>query len=230
VHEFADGVEGPTPDSTLCDEAEPPLPLVEPGRVGGSEVEMVARAAGQPRPDGRVLVGAVVVEHEVHVEADGPIGVDVTQEGEELLVAMPASTLRQNLSTARLERCEQRGGAVARLVVGAPFDIAQSHRQQGLRPFDRRDQPGQPGAGAGGRGGGAGDLTSAWISRDTGDAPPRTRPRRRRVGGGCPGPVQPSGSAFRSGLDGAFRPAEGGRPCCVPWECWPGPRFSASWA
>lgn len=49
---------------------------------------MIARVPDEPRPDLGVLVRGVVVENEMHVEARGHVGVDVSDEGGELLMPM----------------------------------------------------------------------------------------------------------------------------------------------
>ncbi len=61
--ELGDGREGAAADGLLRDEVEPDLDLVEPGGVGGSEVEMVAGSVGEPALDAGVLVGAVVADN-----------------------------------------------------------------------------------------------------------------------------------------------------------------------
>ena len=84
--QLGNGLEGAAPDGPLGDDAEPALDLVELGGVGRRVVDVVARPAVQPRLHLGVLVGGVVVHHQVHVEAFGDAAVDVAQEGEELLV------------------------------------------------------------------------------------------------------------------------------------------------
>ena len=51
-------------DLTLSEQAEPPLDLIQPGRVRGDEVDMEARTSSQPVLDGRGLVRGDVVEDE----------------------------------------------------------------------------------------------------------------------------------------------------------------------
>ena len=75
--EVGGGLEGTTTDGALGDECEEPFDLVEPGRVGGREVNVPTRAAGEPSSDFGMLVGGVVVDDEMDVELDRHIGVDV---------------------------------------------------------------------------------------------------------------------------------------------------------
>ena len=58
-----------------------------------------------------MLVGGVVVDDEMDVEVRGYAGVDMPQEGEELLV--PALALRQHLAGGDIQGGEQGRGAVA---------------------------------------------------------------------------------------------------------------------
>ena len=65
--ELGDGGEGAAADGLLRDDMEPDFDLVEPGRVGRGEVEMVAGSGGEPAFNAGVLVGAVVVDNAVDV-------------------------------------------------------------------------------------------------------------------------------------------------------------------
>ena len=47
---------------------EPPLDQVDPGRAGGSKVPMVARMAHQPALNQGRLVGAIVIQNQVHIQ------------------------------------------------------------------------------------------------------------------------------------------------------------------
>jgi hypothetical protein len=80
-------------DGALGDEGEEALDLVEPGGIGGGEVDVPARPAGEPSPDLGMLVGSVVVDDEMDVELGWHVGRDVAQEGKELLVAMAGFAL-----------------------------------------------------------------------------------------------------------------------------------------
>ena len=48
-------------DLALGEQGEPAFHLIEPGGMGGSEVEMVARSFSQPASDERRLVGGIVI-------------------------------------------------------------------------------------------------------------------------------------------------------------------------
>lgn len=89
-----------------------------------------AGVALQPRPDLGVLVGGVVVDHDVQPLAGVGLG-DLLQEGEELLVAVAVG----DLAGGDLEG----GGAVADVVVGGPLGQAVPDGQDRLGPFQRLD-------------------------------------------------------------------------------------------
>ena len=101
--ELGDRGERATADGFLGDDIEPDLDLVEPGGVGGSEMDMVAGPSGEPALDLGMLVGAVVVDVEVDVEVRGHVGLDVLEEAHELLMPMPWLALGDNLTGGHVQ-------------------------------------------------------------------------------------------------------------------------------
>ena len=95
AHQIRDAAERAPLDRPLAEQAEPPLHLVQPGRVGGREVQVEARPRSQPLPDLGVLVRRIVVQHEVDVQFRRHLPVDQPQERQELLVTVPLPTLGQ---------------------------------------------------------------------------------------------------------------------------------------
>jgi hypothetical protein len=81
-----DAGEGTPPDGFVGDQCKEALDLIEPGAVGRNEVNLPARPAGDPGPDSRVFVGAVVIDDQMHIQAFGDLGFDLAQEGEKFLV------------------------------------------------------------------------------------------------------------------------------------------------
>ena len=88
----------------------PALDLVEPGSVGRHEVEMVARSLRNPSVNLGMLVGRIVVGHQVEFFGN------VAEALEEILMALLAGG--DDLSD--VERGEQRGGAVVALDIADP--------------------------------------------------------------------------------------------------------------
>ena len=67
------------------------------------------------------------------------LGFESAQELEELPAAVARKTLSDNLAGGDVQRREERGGAVAHVVVGVPLDLARSHGQHRLRAIERLD-------------------------------------------------------------------------------------------
>src|SRR6266478_4035453 len=126
-------------DLLLGELREPAFDEIEPGTPGRREVQMEARPAGQPAVNHRRLVRAVVVENQVDVQGGRHGRVDGVEELTELAGAMPAMELPDDRPTLRIQGGEQRGGAVADVVMTAALDLARAHRQQRLRAIQRLD-------------------------------------------------------------------------------------------
>jgi hypothetical protein len=133
------GIERAAADSALSDEGEEAFDLVEPGGISRREVNVPTRTACEPSSDLGMLVGGVVVDDEMVVEVGWHAGLDVTQEGEELLMAMAGFALGDDRAVKHVEGGEQRGCAVALVVVGDAFDVAEPHGQHGLGAFEGLD-------------------------------------------------------------------------------------------
>ncbi len=86
--QFADAFEHAASDALVGYQAEETFDLVEPGCRGRRKVHVEAGMLGQPRLDGRMLVGGVVVGDQVQVERLGRGPVDGPQEFEPFLMAM----------------------------------------------------------------------------------------------------------------------------------------------
>jgi len=86
--EMFDAMEGAPTDRPLGDEIEPDLDLVEPRGIGRRVMDMKAWADRQPAAHLMVLVGAVVVDHQVHVQVRRDVGLDLGEKPQELLVPM----------------------------------------------------------------------------------------------------------------------------------------------
>lgn len=135
-HQVFDVREGAATDRLLSDDTEPPFHEIEPGGISRREVQMKARPASKPSLDFGVFVGRVVVDDEMHVEVFGHVGIDMSQEGEELLMSVACLALGNDFTISDIECREQSGGAVTDIVVGDALDVAQSHGQHGLGPVE----------------------------------------------------------------------------------------------
>ena len=92
---------------------------------------------GQPAGHLGMLVGGVVVHHQVQLGAVAGVGVGTSQmlqEAQELLMAVPGLAEPGDLPGRDLERGEQCGGAVTEVVMGALLGMAGLHRHHLLGP------------------------------------------------------------------------------------------------
>src|SRR6266581_4486250 len=94
---------------------------------------MPARTFGEPIADQLGLVARGVVHDNVDVEISRHILFDLVEELAELARAMARHAFCDDLADLDVERCEERRGAVALVVMRASLDLAGAHRQQGLR-------------------------------------------------------------------------------------------------
>ncbi len=100
---------------------------------------MEAGPLRQPGPYLGVLVGALVVHNQVDMNVLGDELLDLAQEAQELLVPVAGPALGQNLTGGDVQSGEQGGGAVADVVVGDAFHVAQAHGQQRLGAVESLD-------------------------------------------------------------------------------------------
>ena len=120
------------PDLLVGQQPEPALDLVQPGGAGGCEMGLPARPFGEPVADRLGLVGPVVVHDDVDVEISRDVRLDEVEEFAELSGPMARETFADDLSRGDVEGREERGRAVALVVVAAPLRLPGAHRQEGL--------------------------------------------------------------------------------------------------
>jgi hypothetical protein len=94
--------------------------------------------AGEPLPQLGLLVGAAVVEHDVDQLAGRHRPFDRIEEADALLVPVALHAAADHRAVEQVERREQRGRAVA-LVVVVIVPGALLHRQARLGPVERLD-------------------------------------------------------------------------------------------
>ena len=95
-------------------------------------MNMPARTPGEPVADRLRLVRRVVVHDDMDVEIGRNVGLDMIQELPELRAAMAPVALSDDRPGGDIEGGEQRGRAIALVVMGAPLNLAWAQRQQGL--------------------------------------------------------------------------------------------------
>ena len=69
--------EGTTSNRLPRDDVEPDLHLVEPARIGRGEMQVEAGVSSQPLLYFGMLVGGVVIDHQMNVQVRGHLGLDV---------------------------------------------------------------------------------------------------------------------------------------------------------
>ena len=107
------------PNPFVGEFGEPSLDQIDPGAVGGREVHMEARALGEPVPDDRRLVSAVVIQDEMNVQIGRHLGLDHIQELAELHRAMAPVELADDPAGLQVQRGKQGSRPVAFVVVRA---------------------------------------------------------------------------------------------------------------
>ncbi len=91
---------------------EPSLDEIEPGGACRGEVEVIARALGQPAVYKRRLVGCRVVQDDVDIQLGGYRGIDLVEEIAKLYRAMARVASADHLAGGNLKGSEERSGAV----------------------------------------------------------------------------------------------------------------------
>jgi hypothetical protein len=119
------------------DQGEEAFDLVKPRTVSGDEMHVPPRTCCQPRFDLRMLVGTVVVHDAVHVKVGRHRLVDFAQKRQEFLVPVTRFAGSEQRAVEHVQRREQRRCATALTVMSDPFNVAEAHRQHGLRTLER---------------------------------------------------------------------------------------------
>src|SRR3989337_2854204 len=107
--QFAGGAEAAAPDVLCGEDGKAAFDPVEPTGGGGREVNLKARAFDKPAPDGRGLMGRVMVPDEVQVQFWRHMVFDGVQESAELGAAAPAMNLADDFAGFGIEGGEQAG-------------------------------------------------------------------------------------------------------------------------
>ena len=102
-------------------------------------MQVVAWPLRDPGLDLGMLVGGIVVKDEMDVEIRGGFLVDQVQEGKPVLMAMPLPAFGNHPPRGHVQGGKQRGGAVADIVMGEAFDIAQVQGEFRLGAVQRLD-------------------------------------------------------------------------------------------
>ena len=126
-------------DALCRDLGEEALDEVQPGRAGGCEVQLEPGMLLQPGLHLGRLVGGVVVENQMDVARflHGPV--DPAEEGQELLGAVAWHAVADDQARLDVQRGEERGGAMALVIMGHRRRPSLLEGQARLRPIERLD-------------------------------------------------------------------------------------------
>jgi len=80
-----------------------------------------------------MLMGTVVVHHQVQCQFGREFRIQTFQEFEKLLMSMPSETLSDHLTLSHFKRCKDRCGAIGFVVMGHRSTTALFQRQSRLR-------------------------------------------------------------------------------------------------
>ena len=118
-------------------QGKPAFHQVQPAGRSGREMHVEAGAFYQPVLDRLRLMSSIVVQDHVDVQLLGHVLLDGVEEVAKLDRAMALLILANDLAGLGIQRGKQTGGAVARIVMRAPLDLAGTHGQQRGRAIQR---------------------------------------------------------------------------------------------
>jgi len=120
-------------NGALSNQIEPDFDLVQPGRVGGGEMDVVARSGRKPSLHVRMFVSPVIVYDKMDVQVLWNIGINIPEKLEILLMPVTAFALAQHFARRGVQRREQRGRPMTDIIMRSAFGISDTQRQQRLR-------------------------------------------------------------------------------------------------
>ena len=137
--EVDDRMEAAAPEPATAKGREERLDGIQPRARGWGEVEGPAGMAGKPFEHLGMLVGAVIVEDGVDHLAGRHRALDGIQKTDEILVPVALHAAADHRALEHVERGEQRGRAVALVVVRHGPGLARLQRQARLGPVQGLD-------------------------------------------------------------------------------------------
>ena len=136
LFQFGHATEDAVANAILGDVVERAFDHIQPRTVGGREMDVKAPMSLQPLQDVGMLVRGVVADDQMQVQVRQRLGIDLLQKPDPMLwqAFRDDSTLRQ------FDGREQRGRAVAFVVVRQRLESAGEQRQPLLRPVEGLDR------------------------------------------------------------------------------------------
>ncbi|TKS58407.1 MAG: hypothetical protein EWM73_03544 [Nitrospira sp.] len=116
-NQFRDTGETAATDALVGEVSEPSLDQIQPRTRRRNEVQLEPRMSLQPACHAGVFVRSIVVHDQMHIKPGQRVGIDLLEEPNELLVPMPRHAVANDRAIEHAQGREQRGGAVALVVV-----------------------------------------------------------------------------------------------------------------
>jgi len=123
----------PSTQLALRQQREPAFHAVEPRGTGRGEVQMEVGTFQQPPANQSRLMGAIVVQDHMHVQAGRDVRLDRIEELPELPRPMPLVECANDAAGLHFQGREERGRAMAVVVMRPSLNLPGTHRQQGAR-------------------------------------------------------------------------------------------------
>ena len=130
-----DALEGPAANPVAGDFAEPTLHQIQPGAIGGNEMKVHAAMAAKPALDGRTLVRAQIVEHDMNGFVRGCRALEAIEKPHELFGIALRTARAEHGPIQDAQRRIQTGRPVADVIVRLSFGHLAHERQHWARPI-----------------------------------------------------------------------------------------------
>jgi len=117
----------------LREQREPAFHEVEPRGARRGEVQMEVGPLQQPPANQRRLMGAIVVQDHMHIQAGRDTGLNSVEELPELTRPMSVVQCAYDATSLHFQGRKERGRAMTAVVMRPTLDLSGTHRQQGAR-------------------------------------------------------------------------------------------------
>jgi len=131
-NEFTDVAEAAPANAFVGEISKPPFHHVQPRTGCGDEVQMEARVPAYPARHPGMFVRPIVVHNEMQIEMGRRLGVNLLEEPDELLMAMPRQAIADYVPIKQVQRGKQGRRAMAFIVMRPSPTAALLHRKAGL--------------------------------------------------------------------------------------------------
>ena len=128
----ADAAQAARADDLAGNFAKEAFDHVEPGRGGWHKAQMKAGMSFEPADDLGMFVSGVVVADAVNIKLGGHLWVDLAQEGQPLLMAMPPDGVGKRFAREIVEGGKQSDRPAEVVIVSLGTDLTLAQRQTGL--------------------------------------------------------------------------------------------------